>query len=128
MHAFWPLIALALANPAAPAEPIDEHVKRLFKSENYTVTWGRVPTWSADAELEVGSANGHGGTFRWRRFRPVEDGVTVLSISLQEAQRPQDSKWPPEDHARVTVTRALMGRSDYAALLRALATVVPRPF
>ena len=117
MRMFWPLFILSLAVPSARAEPADEHVRKLFSSHYYTVTWGDAPTWPADAELEIGDGDGHGGTLGWLRFRPDQDGIDVLSIRLDEG-------WgPPPDHALVQVKRARMTMDGYAGLLHSLAAV-----
>jgi hypothetical protein len=104
------------------AEPDDERAKEQFRSENYTVVWGTAPVYETDAELEIDDGSGHGGILRWIRFRPVKDGVDVLSIEFDEGWQPYESKWPP-DSAPVAVTRARLQPAAYAALLRDLAFV-----
>jgi len=113
---------LALSSSAARATPEDEAVKKLFTSDNYTVTWGTAATYTTSAVLETGDGSGHGSTLGWMRFQPGKDGVDVLSIRFDKGWEPYKSKWPP-DRAPVVVQRARMKADAYAALLRAVAVV-----
>jgi hypothetical protein len=100
----------------------DLSIKKKFKSKNYTVTWASVPNFPSSAQLEVGYGNGHGGTLRWLKFQPREDGVQVLSIEFDEGWHPYESKWQP-DLAPVTVKKGVMPDTTYASLLRQIAVV-----
>lgn len=112
----------ALAALAFGAEPEADRLKRHFKSDNFTVTWGTAPTYEPNAELEIGGGNGHGGTLDWLRFQPRKDGVEVLSIQFDRGWQPYRTKWPP-DRAPVAIEHARMKGDAYAALLRDLAIV-----
>ena len=74
MRALSTCFALVLACSAHGAEPDNERAKKQLKSDNYTVTWGKAPTYEAEAELEIGDGNGHGGWLSWMRFRPGKEG------------------------------------------------------
>ncbi|MEP6705098.1 MAG: hypothetical protein ABJB34_09870, partial [Acidobacteriota bacterium] len=100
----------------------DAQVKQKFKSENYTVRWGKRPSYPPDAELVIGYGSGHGGSLGWVRFRPVEGGVEVLSIELDEGWNPYKSKWGP-DVVPVAVKRGKLAKRTYASLLHDLAIV-----
>ena len=121
MRPWFAVVALALASSASVAGP-EERARRQLSSDSYTVTWGAASAFDSSAESEIGDGNGHGGTLNWTRFRPVKNGVEVLSIRFDEGWEPYDSKWPP-DRAPVTVKRAIMKPEAYAALLRDLAVV-----
>jgi len=122
MRGFLACIALLLASSAACAGSEDERVKKLFQSDNYTVSWATPPTYEIGAELEIGDGHGHGHNLGWMRFQPSNVGVDVLSIALTLGRTPYASKWPP-DRAPVAITRARMQSDTYAALLRDLAVV-----
>ena len=121
MRAWFAVVALAFASSASVAGP-EERAKMHLTSDSYTVTWGAAAAFDPGAESEIGDGNGHGGTLNWTRFRPVKNGVEVLSIRFDEGWEPYDSKWPP-DRAPVTVKRAVMKPEVYAALLRDFAVV-----
>jgi len=91
------LLGLAIAFPSIAAEPEDSHVKRLFKSDNYTVKWGKPEAIAPDVVLEIGNGNGHGFSLSWLRFQPGKDGVEVLSIVYGGDRKPYESKWPPDE-------------------------------
>jgi hypothetical protein len=97
-------------------------IKQRFKSKNYTVTWGVEPRYPTGAQLEIGYGNGHGGGLAWLRLRPVDDGVEVLSIELDEGWHPYKSKWQL-DVVPVVVKRGRITGRAYTSLLKAVATV-----
>jgi hypothetical protein len=113
--------ALVVTCTVKGAEPDNERVKNLLKSEYYTVTWGKVSAFEAEAELESGYGIGHGGNLEWLRFLPGKDGVDVLSIRF-DGKKPYKSKWPP-DRAPVTVKSTRMKADAYTALMRDLSLV-----
>jgi hypothetical protein len=115
-------IVVALVASAFGTRLGAEQVQDRFRSDNYTVTWGTVAAFDADAELEIGRGSGHGFTLGWLRFRPEKGRVDVLSIQLHENSHSYRSKWPP-DRAPVVVKRAQMKSDTYVALLRDLAVV-----
>ncbi len=115
-------IMLAVAVSAFGADLDAKQVREHFKSDNYTVEWGKARTFDPTAELEIGDGSGHGFTLNWLRFRPGDKRVEVLSVQLHQGLHPYTSKWPP-DRAPVAVTRAEMEPDAYAALLRDLAVV-----
>lgn len=119
----WLMVVLLLSGGASvgAGQPRDR-ARRLLESENYTATWGSPVTFAPTSELEIGDGNGHGGTLRWLRFRPGENGVDVLSIRFDEGWHPYRSKWPP-DRAPVTVESAHLGSAAWVGLLRGLAVV-----
>lgn len=112
------LCALLLST-LAPAADADA-VKKLFKSKEYTVTWGEAPKYRANAVLEVGSGNGHGWNLDWLRFLPDKDGVEVLSIRIRGLGK---SRTVPElnPEKRIVVERASMSAAAYQLLLDELA-------
>lgn len=122
MRALSVCFTAVIISAAGGAEPVDDRVKSLFQSNNYTVTWGKAPAFEPTAELEIGDGNGHGGTLGWVRFRPDKDGVDVICIQFDAGWHPYESKWPP-DRTPVAVKRALLKPEAYAALLRDLAVV-----
>lgn len=122
MPVFFYFSALFLMNSAFCADSGYGHIKKLFQSDYYTVAFETPATFDPNAELEIGDGSGHGFNLRWIRFRPGQEGVEVLLITLQEARQPYLSKWPP-DLAPVAVKRARMKGDAYAALLRDLAIV-----
>lgn len=116
------LVVLSSLLFSARADSSEAHAKKELQSDNYTVTWGAVPTFSRDAELEIGRGSGHGGTLDWLRFVPHQDRVQVLSIKFDDGRRPYRSTWPP-DTATVTVRLGWMKPEVYAELLQDLAVV-----
>jgi hypothetical protein len=72
------------------------------------------PKFDPEAELEIGSGAGHGGSHVWIRFRPVKAGVDVLHIRLRG--------WGERESPPVVVTSARMKSEAYVALLHDLAT------
>jgi hypothetical protein len=107
--------AIVLTCPILGSEP-DGSIQKRFKSDHYTVTWGKPHAVDSTAELEIGDGNGHGFTLGWLRFRPGRDGVEVLSVEFNERVT------APEKPA-VAVKLARMKPDAYSALLRDLATV-----
>jgi hypothetical protein len=122
MRSFFVCVILVLTCSVIAAEPEGDRVKKLFKSDNYTVTWGTAPNFDANAELEICDGSGHGFTLNWLHFKPGKDGVDVLSIKLDAGRKPYESKWPP-DLAPVVIKHGQMKPDAYAALLRDLAVV-----
>ncbi len=82
LRTFLLCIVGALAAVAVGAEPEAGRLKRHFKSDDFTVTWGTALKYDSNAELEIGDGNGHGGTLGWLRFQPRDGGVEVLSIDF----------------------------------------------
>ncbi|QEL19807.1 hypothetical protein [Limnoglobus roseus] len=122
MRAISVCISICIASTVAGADPDYGPVKKLFESDNYSATWGTTPTYASDAELEIGTGNGHGGTLGWMRFKPGKDGVDVLDVKFDEGWHPYKSKHPP-DKAPVTVKAARFSSDGYTALLKNLAVV-----
>jgi hypothetical protein len=122
MRALSSCLALVVLCSANGAEPDNERAKKHLQSTNYTVTWGTAAAYEADAELEIGDGNGHGGTLGWLRFQPGNAGFDVLSVQFDEGWHPYKSRWPP-DRAPVVVKRTRLTPDTYAALLRDLAIV-----
>jgi hypothetical protein len=122
MHASCGFVVIVLVSAVAGAEPDADRAKKQLKSDNYTVTWGTAKDFDANAELEIGDGDGHGGKLGWVRFLPGRDGVDVLSIQFDEGWEPYKSKWPP-DRAPVIIKRARMKSDAYATLLRDLAVI-----
>ena len=122
MRMLFACFALVVLCSTNRAQSDDEQAKKQLTSDNFTVTWGTPPVYEADAELEIGDGNGHGGTLSWIRFQPGKDGVDVISVRFDEGWHPYESKWPP-DRAPVAVKRARLKPDLYAALLRDLAIV-----
>jgi hypothetical protein len=115
-------VVMAFTGSTLIAQSETDNVKKQFKSENYTVTWGAVAKYGANAELEIGDGSGHGFTLGWMRFKPTNDRVDILSLELDQGQQPYKSKWPP-DRAPVVVKRGQMKPDAYTALLRDVAIV-----
>src|SRR5687767_6425201 len=105
-------VTLALVSTIARAEPDDERIRKRFESDNYTVTWGDVAIYDANAELEIGDGNGHGGTLGLLWFQSDSDAVHVLSIGLDEGRELIHSTWP-RDRVAVEVKRARMKKENY---------------
>lgn len=122
MRALSVCYVLALVGPAFGDEPKNERVTKLFESENYSVSWGVIPVFAADAELEISDGNGHGNTLGWMWFKPGKDGVDVLAVKYNRGWKPYDSKYQP-DTAPVTVKHARLKTDAYAELLKDLAVV-----
>ena len=122
MRTFPACFALVALCSVSSAEPVDNPVKKQLQSDSYTVTWEAAPAFDAEAVLEIGDGNGHGGTLGWVRIKPGKRGVEVLSIQFDKGWHPYKTKWPP-DHAPVAVKSASMRPDRYALLLADLAVV-----
>lgn len=122
MRAFLICITWSFAGSVIGEEPNSEHVKELFKSDNYTVTWGTPKIFDSSSVLEIGDGNGHGGTLGWIRFQPGKDDVDVLHIQYDNGTKPYSSKWPPDERP-ITIKSARMKSDTYLALLKDLAIV-----
>ena len=103
------VVTIIFAGSALCAEPDPASVQKLFKSENFTVTWGKAPSYDAAAELEIGDGDGHGQTLEWLRFKPEGDRVDVLSARLK--------------YSRVEIKKTQIKAEAYTALLQKLAVV-----
>ena len=96
MRAMTACILLIALSSVEGARHDEQRVKKQLKSDNYTVTWRTAVVNGADAVLEIGEGNGHGGTLRWLRLKPGKDAVDVLSIQFDKGWRPYKSRWPPD--------------------------------
>lgn len=114
-------LAIIVLNSVAGAEPEADRVKKLFRSEYYTVSWGTPALIKTDADLEVGDGSGHGGTLAWLRFRPEKDRINVLRVQFDIRRQPDSKKSP--DGSPVRVHRAEMKPDAYTVLLGDLAMV-----
>lgn len=108
-------LLLAVGRPAQT--PTSVPAASLIEGTSFTVEWRDSPERWPDAEVEVGSASGHGGNLRLIRLIPREGEVEALSF---EYLGPSLSRKEPPT---VTATLASMTLTDFRDLLRDLAKI-----